>query len=280
MAANNSETCAMVGDADLYGIGIRLGFYLQWIITLVVTYNALDYEMLHRTITIILQLGLFSIMLLHTTTRSLRAADAAIGFWLLFGALVSLAADGSAFGVLSGIVRMAFYTLLSGYEAWLWFGGIDALAARRPHTRADGAACDTVVFFGGATAENEAFRGLARTAAIIGVLVFFSLMVKRIYEAREKAAQGREDGPGGPNGWLVLLSVTMIVVSIVAIEHLIRANQMVGLGSLSGVDQLIPFLIGLFGLLDTLLKMSMGQGEIRVPINSINSTNCVYGVEV
>jgi hypothetical protein len=250
-----SETCAMVGDANMYGIGIRLGFYFQWVITFAVTYNALDHEMLHRTINIILQISVFTIMLLQTTARSLRVADAAVGFWLLFGALSSLAGGGSAtkFGSLSRIVRMAFYTLLSAYMAWLWFGGIDQLAARPD---SGGVPCETIVFFGRAMAENQAIRGLARAAVVIGILIFAPLMILRIYDAmasgcgRERGEAGEEDGP---NGYLALLSITLIVISIAAIEYLIRANQMVALGSLWGVDQLIPFLIGLFGLLDTLL---------------------------
>ncbi|KAK3300608.1 uncharacterized protein B0H64DRAFT_369846 [Chaetomium fimeti] len=273
-AAILTEPCAMVSDADLYGIGIRLGFYFQWIITLIVTYNAFEYEMLHRTINIILQVGVFSVMLLYTSTGSLRIADAAVGFWLLFGSLSALSGNTSTYGLLSRVVRMAFYTLLSGYIAWLWFGGITQLEAR-PGNGVDGLPCETVVFFGRATAENPGMQGLARAAAIIGVLAFFFLMVRRIYDAtpagskqEEKARQGGDDGP---NGWLALLSVTLIIISIVAIEYLIRANQMGGMGGLWRVDQLIPFLIGLFGLLDTLLKIFIDTDKLRSPVWDLGS---------
>lgn len=259
----------MRGNPDLYGIGIRLGFYFQWIITLLVTYYELDHEMLHRTINILLQVGVFAILLLHTHTRSLRAADAAIAFWLLIGALSSLTRSNSLHIRQSNVVRMAFYTMLSGYVTWLWFGGIDELAPRSDNDSDGEAACYTVVFLGRATTENKAFRGLAQTAGIIGVLLFFTLTVRRVRELPEKRMESdgaacsiltklrsrfkSEGGDEKPRG-RALASVALIIICIAVIEYLIRANQMVEVMSLSAVEQLIPFLIGLFGFLDMVMQ--------------------------
>ncbi|GAB1311378.1 hypothetical protein MFIFM68171_01588 [Madurella fahalii] len=263
VGSNSDDTlvtaaCAMRGNPDLYGIGIRLGFYFQWIITLLVTYYRLDHEMLHRTINILLQVGVFAIMLLHTHTRSLRAADAATAFWLLVDALSSLTRSDSRLIRLSNVVRMAFYTMLSGYVAWLWFGGIDELAPRSDNDSDGGADCDTIVFFGRATTGNKAFRGLAQTAGIIGVLFFFTLTVRRVREAlkpENHEENGVEsDGDEKPRG-RALASVALIIICIAVIEYLIRANQMVEIGDLSAVEQLIPFLIGLLGFLDLVMQI-------------------------
>ncbi|KAH6627664.1 hypothetical protein F5144DRAFT_280672 [Chaetomium tenue] len=279
-----TAACTMPGNPDLYGIGIRLGFYFQWINLLLVTYLQLDHEMLHRTINILLQVGVFAIMLLHTHTRSLRAADAATAFWLLVGALSSLTRSDSSLNPrlnsrlirLSNVVRMTFYTMLSGYVAWLWFGGIDELAPRSDDDGSDGEAdCDTIVFFGRATTGNNAFRGLARTAGILGALLFFTLTVRCVREVLKSEDHG-EDGTESENkvqrilskvrSFLeskggdkrskgrALVSVALIIICIGVVEYVIRANQMVGIGDLSAVEQLIPFLIGLFGFLDLVMQ--------------------------
>ena len=292
VGSNSEDTlvtaaCAMRGNPDLYGIGIRLGFYFQWIITLLVTYCRLDHEILHRTINLLLQVGVFAIMLLHTHTRSLRAADAATAFWLLVGALSSLTHRDSRLIRLSNVVRMAFYTMLSGYVAWLWFGGIDELAPRSDNDSDGEANCDTIVFLGRVTTGNKAFRGLARTAGIIGVLLFFTLTVRRVREAprpenHEENGMESDDkarrilrklrslfeckgGDKKPRG-RALASVALIIICIAVIEYLIRANQMVEIVDLSAVEQLIPFLIGLFGFLD--LVMQIGGAREKSTYNA------------
>lgn len=39
---DESESCAYVGNSDLYGLGIRLGFYFQMLATILAYHNALE----------------------------------------------------------------------------------------------------------------------------------------------------------------------------------------------------------------------------------------------
>jgi hypothetical protein len=56
---DDSEDCHLVGDTDIYGIGFRIGYYLQWVAVLLVTLIAPDEAAMARTASNIFTLAIY-----------------------------------------------------------------------------------------------------------------------------------------------------------------------------------------------------------------------------
>lgn len=109
-------TCEIEGNRDLYGLGIRLGFYAPWMSTFLIALLRQEEEPLYRVVNLILQLAVFASLLFLTVNNHIYVFEVMIAFWLLFGALSSLTGDGiSPVGTVSGFARLLLYATLSGY---------------------------------------------------------------------------------------------------------------------------------------------------------------------
>ncbi|UKZ74938.1 hypothetical protein TrVFT333_002608 [Trichoderma virens FT-333] len=123
-----ADTQCPPGNPDLYGIGVRVGLYTQWVATLLATLFDPKMESTYRNANLIIQWSIF----LGLCTQS-RRGDSVIGAvvtqYLLFGSLSSLTGDGiSYFSHFSGIFRLVFYLAVSSYGCWFWFTGIDKMS--------------------------------------------------------------------------------------------------------------------------------------------------------
>ncbi|KAK3358163.1 hypothetical protein B0T25DRAFT_177344 [Lasiosphaeria hispida] len=250
--------CELNGNADFYGLGIRLGIYLQWVSTLLVTLFLPEEEAVYCSINIILQVAIAATVALLTTQTKLLAVEAVIAFWLQFGALSSLTGDGiSPFGTATGTARMLIYTAVCAYGCWFWYGG----AARLLQT-----GCAAVAFFGRA-ALTSWFQPFCRTASITGLVVCFALLLVSGWQyvhGHDIGDDQRLRQRPTTDVLFLLLSIFIIAMSVVSVEYLIRANSMSELDDFFAVGQLIPFLIGLFGLVNTLVSISR-QGRMLRP---------------
>ncbi|KAH6607686.1 hypothetical protein Trco_003999 [Trichoderma cornu-damae] len=243
-----------VGNSDLYGVGVRVGLYAQWIATLLATLFEPRAESTYRIANLIIQWSIF----LGLCTQS-RPGDPVVGAvitqYLLFGSLSSLTGDGiSHFSHFSGIFRIVFYTAVSSYGCWFWFAGIDAMAMPP---------CPDVAFFGKATLRGW-FRTLGKVVSVVGlVLCVFFVFFSVCATARRFRGGFREGFKSGekvrPRVELVLLLLSMglIGVSIYLVEHLIVVNEIQGVGidDIGTVGQLIPLLAGGLGLALSLWKV-------------------------
>lgn len=257
-------SCEVEGNSDLYGRGIRLGFYTQWISTLLVTLFKREDESLYRVVNLILQLAVFASLLFLTVNNTIYAFEVMIAFWLLFGALSSLTGDGiSPLGTLSGFARILMYAALSGYGVWFWFlGGLDSLPATP---------CEPVVFLGGVS-PHGGFQTFGKIVTVLGSTVCGFLMLwtatlglKRLFgvvsgrsrNVRTAKENGESISPQRPKTEVVLLalSVFVIIFSIISIENLIRDNRAIDVDQAFEAGQLIPLLVGVIGLFNTLLSI-------------------------
>jgi hypothetical protein len=59
-----------------------------------------------------------------------------------------------------------------------------------------------------------------------------------------------------------LTSVTLIALSISAVEYLIQQNHLTGVDDILDVGRLIPFLVGVFGLGGALVSITL-SGQIQ-----------------
>lgn len=249
-----ADICSWEGNSDLYGVGVRVGLYGQWVATLLSTIFEPRSEPGLRTANLIIQFAVF-VGLCSESTRRPHAAASVITQLLLCGALSSVTGNGvSHLRSLSGIARVGFYTALSAYGCWFWFAGVDAMQ------RADGAGCVEIAFFNGTTFDGW-FRVLGKVLSVLGLVTCVGLIVYWVYLTVRRFQPGLERGITAnadmyaPRGRpqvelaLVVLSAGLLVLSAMAVEYLIKANgvQKVGMADLDSVGQLIPLIAGCMG---------------------------------
>lgn len=62
---------------------------------------------------------------------------------------------------------------------------------------------------------------------------------------------------------LLGLSVSVIVFSVVSIEYLIRDNNIVGVDDIFAAGQLVPLVVGIFGLANSSASLFVGSRLLR-----------------
>ena len=249
------QPCGFTGNADLYGIGIRIGFYLQWVSTLAATIFTPRDEGVLRILNLLIQSAVLLGMVLLTRDHKIRAIEPVITLWLQFGALSSLSGSGvNPVGKFSGIFRLLVYSAAAGYACWFWFVGLDGLLEKVPPS------CTVVAFFGKVSI-NGPFRTFSKFASILGAIfcVFFFLWtgvylvhrIMRLVARRNTTAHAPRTAPGrrAARVELLVLSSGVIILSIAAVEYLIAANHITGVSSISSVGQLLPLLSAILGLI-------------------------------
>ncbi|KAK0746917.1 hypothetical protein B0T18DRAFT_326773 [Schizothecium vesticola] len=181
-----SDACAIVGVADLYGLGIRLGFYFQWLSTLLVTIFRQEEEALYRVVNLIFQLAVMTCLVFLTASDSIHASEVVISVWLLMGALSSLTGDGIVFlGTAAGTVRILFYAALSAYSTWFWFVGLDRLSATSSIP-----GCDAVGWFGRASMRGP-LRDFSKAASIVGLAACAGMLAMSVVVMLRKRDSAR-----------------------------------------------------------------------------------------
>lgn len=142
LATRDDEQCGFDGNADFYGLGIRLGVYLQW------TTAFLANTLLESAVPGNLETNCIFLVALFTATASgtargtIRAAEALVLLHLFFGFVFSILTlwgrrtrfygppRGSTKLSLSGsLFRLALTTMIAAYSVWFWFWGFALLGA-------------------------------------------------------------------------------------------------------------------------------------------------------
>ncbi|UKZ85260.1 uncharacterized protein TrAFT101_001128 [Trichoderma asperellum] len=241
-----SSTQCPSGNSDLYGVGVRVGLYAQWVATLLVTVFDPKTESTYRIANLIIQWSIF-LGLCTQSSQGDPVVGAIITQYLLFGSLSSVTGDGiKHFSHFSGIFRIVFYTAVSAYGCWFWYEGIDDMFIP---------GCADVAFFGGVTIHGW-FRTLGKVVSVLGVVICVGLVFYSVYATKKRLSKGFREGFGRrekvrPRVELVLLVLSMglIGVSISLVEYLIQKNEIDGVGrkEIGTVGQLIPLLAGGLG---------------------------------
>ena len=247
--------CAFDGNTDLYGLGVRLGVYGQWIATLITTVLDPENEASFRLLNLIVQASIF--LGLCTESRPGNpAAGSVITQFLLCGSLSSVTGDGiSHFGHASGILRTVFYTAFSAYGIWFWFVGVDAM---------ESCGGRAVAFFGPSRITGW-FRSLGKALSVIGLVGCIGVAAFSLYAARRRFKSGFRQGFARQGRWhpqvelsLMVASIGLIALAITVVEYLITQNNVgaVGADRIDSVAQLIPLLAGAVACFLSLWKVT------------------------
>ncbi|RYN23742.1 hypothetical protein AA0114_g12823 [Alternaria tenuissima] len=243
--------CQVNGNPDLYGIGIRIGLYLQWVSTLLISIFIPKEVRTTRAVNLWIQSAIFLGLLLLVTSQDATPAEVLIALWLLCGSLSSLTGNGmSSLAKLSGLFRIFFYIALSSFGIWYWFVGLDGFL--QPD-------CYVVAFFGNVSIDGR-FRTLCKAVSCLGLAacvasigVWIALVKSRAASEgdgqRPRAEMARQ--PFRIEIGLLITSVALIIVSIAGVEYLITTNEIQNVGDTLSVGQLIPLLAGSFSIAST-----------------------------
>ena len=244
LAAMSAAECSFTGNSDLFGLGVRIGLYGQWIATLLITVFDAANESPFRLLNLIVQTSIFLGLCTESGERH-NAVASVITQLLLCGSLSSVTGDGIVhFGRTSGVLRLFFYLALSAYGVWFWFNGIDEMESE----------CQgrDIAFFGPSTI-NGWFRSLGKAASVAGLVACVALLGFCAFQMIRRFKGGLKQGFTRPSGRrpqveisLMLASMGLIGLSIATVEYLIRENDIKGVGAqdIGTVAQLIPLLAG------------------------------------
>jgi hypothetical protein len=244
------EQCGFLGNSDIYGVGVRIGLYTQWIATLLVTLFSPEEEETFRVVNLTIQSSIFLGIAVQSAMET-NPVEPIIVLFLMCGALSSLTGDGISNSThVSGMFRGLFYTALSAYGVWYWFEGLDQMMRHMKE------GCDAIAFFGHTRVEGW-FRKLGQAISVLGLAVSICLVglcavaLWKRFEFRNRFAESlvrpRRQRPQVEIVFLIL-SAGLIAFSVIVVEYLISVNGVSGLSRIDAVGQLIPFLIGILEL--------------------------------
>jgi hypothetical protein len=169
--AANTTFCAPAGNGDIYGLGIRTGFYTHWLSTLLVTLFIPSEESIYRGINILLQTAVLICLFCMTSWGRIYAFEAVIAFWLLAGSLSSLTGDGiSPLGDATGVLRLVVYTAMSGYGCWFWISGVDGAKVKVME-----GGCEEYGFLGRVKLRGG-FSVFAQLVSVVGMLICVAML--------------------------------------------------------------------------------------------------------
>lgn len=212
------------GDPDLYGTGVRVGLYAQWVATLFATVFDPSSESDLRLANLIIQCAVF-LGLCVNSANDKPLVGAMITQFLLCGSLSSVTGDGIGhLSRFSGVMRVFFYLGLSAYGCWFWFEGIDIMQ-HNEHGVHD------IAFLGG-TQFDGWFRTLGKVASVGGVIICVGCLCYSVYaifqrfrDGFQEAFAARHKGRPRVELSLMVLSMGLIAISIATVEYLVSVNN-------------------------------------------------------
>ncbi|KAJ9194261.1 hypothetical protein DTO164E3_5660 [Paecilomyces variotii] len=278
---NTTTTTKFTGDSDTYGLGVRLGIYLQWLATFLATTIRTRSARTIRTSNTIFLIANFAGLLLFTFHRpQVYAIEPLIVLFIVFGAawpFILLAIQIKS-GINEAILRVVIYTAMMGYIMWYFWSGMDVMIRPLPPP---GSGFGQTAFFFAKVDLFGWFRTLGKVFAVLGSVVFLVIWIFHIpdllwarYPILNKVWKRKNKTPVGDDeeeddGYLskaIMIKETIdtafrvlfggiglinLILMIVGAEMMIAWNQIQGVNRLDSTGQLIPAFLGLVLLVTT-----------------------------
>ena len=155
-STSRASRCTHVGNTDLYGLGIRLGVYLQLFSTLIANHFLVETSQAAWDANAVFLVAIFiAIVKTSVGSNTIAAFEAFVmlqmllafvlavfnvtgGKWRKFDLLMKHSHSRFNGSPLGSLTRSALTTSISCYQVWFWFQGADQLDR--------GAVCTTFVF--------------------------------------------------------------------------------------------------------------------------------------
>ncbi|KAH7316961.1 hypothetical protein B0I35DRAFT_434308 [Stachybotrys elegans] len=275
------DACSPDGNADLYGLGIRLGFYLQWFSSILANALLVEEEILAtRFALFIFMSATFVTLIVQTIREALTIIDTYTVLLLCFGYHYFLIPtflwrvltcfnhklDPTRWILLaySPTFYVFFVILLaatSGFQLWFWISEIPNF----PTT------CASYGFlFSKVSLQGEALRATNITLQVLLILVYSLGLFQYIIQKSKKTAGTQiitASRKVGETFQLLRSTITgmVAIIIIIATELTLSWNDVQGVDELDSAGQLIPFFIVIAVLLHVLWAYyhSSARGDLR-----------------
>ncbi|KAE9981497.1 hypothetical protein BLS_007326 [Venturia inaequalis] len=217
---NTLPLCAIKGNADLYGLGIRLSIYVQYLTILVAAVSGRRLYSKIRTAVLIYAVAILIVVFRNSISGTINALEVPIIQLLV---LVQLSAVLPTVWVISPVGWLIYLALAanSAYFVWYWFRGLDKLMKSE-------CADEYAWFF-------AKVRVLYQIGAVGGIA------------AADDVDQTNHVG----NVWGLLPTIPF---TIAACEMAIKWNGITGVNSIDSTGQLIPLVLSIGQLLHFLYR--------------------------
>jgi hypothetical protein len=267
------EECGFAGNPDLYGLGIRLGVYLQWISSLVVWAWYPDGSANLMQTYLVFLFAIMIVVLVSTVKDTpIWAVEIVVLTYIVFGGVYSMVYQIVTRRKARRLVEpspgmmLALYCLLSAatlYCSWFWLRGIHGHMLATP--------CGSYMFFFRKfsvydPAITKFFGALSVFFSILFVPAAFLYLSTRVIllsmmgEAWKRRISLLWASPvlrvirGRFVVFSVTLSILTCVYSIIAVELTLSWNAIRDVYTIDTTGQLIPFIIGLTGFVRCIYK--------------------------
>ncbi|KAA8900928.1 hypothetical protein FN846DRAFT_957706 [Sphaerosporella brunnea] len=269
----------IVGNSDMYGLGIRIGVYLQAFALLIAHYFEQPSFNNIRFSSFAFQLSMFvGVVYVTVSDPELEAAEAAIVvmFMLCSTTVIYKRRPQRLSWDKEWIVLFLeiFISIgISGYSVWFWFAGLDALK-HSPDP------CAGYAFLFAKVSMYGQFRMFMRFYTVYMMVAFAVGLYILVWSSSRKeqgvvqndtpedpeanklpttAATEPTDGKpvARPNKYVRMVSgflpAIIFIFFVLAVELMIRWNNITGVGTVRSVGQLIPLFMGILSLFSIIL---------------------------
>lgn len=253
---DDDQPCGFAGNNDAYGLGIRLGIYIQWLIAAASSCFLQDGGRSVIGISNCYRLAMFIGLLFITIKHgpALQASEAAVMFLLGAGGAftavgapdlqsgrASTAAVGAAVQVL---IRLA----LGSYAVWFFSTGMDRML--HPPCSAFGFLLVKVDLYGWA-------RILFNTIAACHIFVNGCILISSLL----LPATGPTVVKRSTNYTAFAAGVVVLTVFVTGIELVIKWNHIQGVNQIDSTGQLLPLVVSLGTLVSLIWRGTIAVGK-------------------
>lgn len=131
-AGNDTVSCGFDGNSDFYGLGIRLGIYLQWITTLLAHLFFDEAIPGNLELNCVFLIAVSAATLVATRAGTVRPAECLVLLHLCFGFVFSVLSIWGhridmRFSLAGSSFRLALAAAISAYAVWFWSRGLGLL---------------------------------------------------------------------------------------------------------------------------------------------------------
>lgn len=183
--ASTSPGCGITGNTDFYGLGIRVGIYLQWLTSLLA--NRYLHEEIRpnlETNTIFL-LAVFIATAIASAQQTAKPPESLVLLYLCFGFVFSIlsiwgnrtrstAGDIIRFSYAGSLFRLTLITSICIYATRFWFAGLTTL---------DDSQCSHYTFIFAKIDIRGGIRHLYQALSVIAVVIYGLLWLRELIVA-------------------------------------------------------------------------------------------------
>ncbi|KAF2105689.1 hypothetical protein BDV96DRAFT_677116 [Lophiotrema nucula] len=290
MADGIAQPCTFTGNSDLYGLGIRLGVYLQWIAS-IFAYNCSPAETSSmRGVNTCFQLAtaIGLIVMMAQPHDNILALEVFLLLILALGAScdyctrpapkvsewhirISPLIEALGANTIGDLIRMTVAAAVCACGSWYAFTGLDRLG-RRP--------CGDFgfVFVFAKVPLDSGYRSFLKAIFLVSLCLFFAITLLSGYLIYGRFIEiwrtwgldrgGEQDQAGKikPSGAKIFLAMALWSFFVLTVELTLRWNEVTGVYECRSFSQLFPLIIASANLFRLALKIGtdIWRGNVTI----------------